>query len=255
MKPNRVRRLLAEGKTPIGHMLMEFATRGMAKITQRADLDFVLIDMEHSGFDFGQVNDLLSWYKATPVTPFVRVPSSDYDFIARVMDAGAKGVMVPNVKTPEQAKQVVDAVRYAPEGDRGLGLGLAHNDFVRPNPREYMAAANRDNLVICQIESTEALDNLDAIAAVPGIDVLWVGHFDISQSMGIVAEFGDERFISALKKVAEAAKRNGLAAGIQPSSQEQAREWMSYGYNLISYGADFAVYASALESAVRELRS
>ena len=172
MKPNRVRRLLAEGKAPIGHMLMEFATRGMAKITQRADLDFVLIDMEHSGFDFGQVNDLLSWYKATPVTPFVRVPSSDYDFIARVMDAGAKGVMVPNVKTPEQAKQVVDAVRYAPEGDRGLGLGLAHNDFVRPNPREYMAAANREPGLADLIPATGAA--LLGAGAATGEDVLTI---------------------------------------------------------------------------------
>ena len=254
MKANRVRPLLAEGKTPIGHMIMEFSTRGIAKIVEGAGVDFVLIDMEHGGLDMGQVNDLLAWFKATPVAPFVRVPSSDYHFIARLMDLGALGVMVPNVKTPEQAKQVVDAVRYTPDGERGLGLGCSHNDFERPKSREYMQAANRNNMVICQIESTTALDNLEAIASTPGVDVLWVGHFDLSSSMGIVGELKNERFVDVLTRVAETARRHGQAAGIQPSSTAQAKEWMALGYNLISYGADFGVYRAALQSAVNELR-
>ena len=135
MKPNRVRQLLAEGKMPIGHMIMEFSTRGIAKIAEAAGVDFVLIDGEHSGFDLGQIDDLLAWFKATPIAPFVRVPSSDYHFIARVMDAGALGVMVPNVKSAEQAKSVVNAMRYAPEGERGLGLGARSMTLSVRTPR------------------------------------------------------------------------------------------------------------------------
>lgn len=254
MKPNRVRQLLAEGKTPIGHMIMEFGTRGIAKIVEAAGVDFVLIDGEHSGFDMGQIDDLLAWFKATPIAPFVRVPSSDYHFIARVMDAGALGVMVPNVKSAEQAKAVVDAMRYAPEGERGLGLGGSLNDFVRPNPKEYMRAANCNNMVICQIESKEALGNLDAIASTPGVDVLWVGHFDLTQSLGIVGEFQHDEFLNALKRVAEVSRQHGQATGIQPSSQEQARSWMDMGCNMISYSADHGVYSAALRSAVEALR-
>ena len=216
MKQNRVRQLLAEGKMPIGHMIMEFSTRGIAKIVEAADVDFVLIDGEHSGFDLGQIDDLLAWFKATPIAPFVRVPSSDYHFIARVMDAGALGVMVPNVKSAEQAKSVVNAMRYAPEGERGLGLGGSLNDFVRPNPKKYMHAANRNNMVICQIESKEALDNLDAIASTPGVDVLWVGHFDLTQSLGIVGEFQHSEFLNALKR-----RCRGLQA-IWPSHRHPA---------------------------------
>src|SRR5262245_15801472 len=132
MKPNRIRQLLAEGKIPIGHMIIEFGTRGIAKIAEAAGLDFVLIDMEHSGLDFGSVADLLAWFKATPVAPIVRVPAIEYHFIARVMDAGALGVMAPNVRTAGQALEVVNAMRYAPEGNRGLGLATAHNDYVPP---------------------------------------------------------------------------------------------------------------------------
>lgn len=254
MKPNRIRQRLDEGKTPIGHMIMEFSTRGIAKIAESAELDFILIDMEHSGLDIGRVGDLLAWFKATPVTPVVRVPSSDYHFIARVMDAGALGVMVPNVRTREQAQQVITAMRYAPEGDRGLGLGGAHNDFVRPDPLEYMFEANRNNIFLCQIESTQALDNLDVIAALPGVDVLWVGHFDLTQSMGIVGQFDNPHFINALKKVVETAKRHGKAAGIQPGNPEQARLWMEIGFNVISYGADIGIYGAALKNAISELR-
>ncbi|MDA1314388.1 MAG: aldolase/citrate lyase family protein [Acidobacteria bacterium] len=254
MKPNCVRELLAAGKRPVGHMIMEFGTRGIAKIVEAAGVDFVLIDGEHSGFDMGQIDDMLAWFKATRVAPFVRVPSSDYHFIARVMDAGAMGVMIPNVKSAAQAKAIVDAMRYAPDGDRGLGLGGAHNDFMPPNPREYMQAANRNNMVICQIESQEALDNLDAISATPGVDALWVGHFDLTQSLGIVAEFHHENFLNALKKVVATTQKNGQAAGIQPGSLEQAHEWMQIGFNLISYSADHGVYRAALQSAVDELR-
>jgi 2-keto-3-deoxy-L-rhamnonate aldolase RhmA len=255
VKPNRIRELLAAGKKPVGHMIMEFSTRGVAKIVEGAGVDFVLIDMEHSGFSIGAVNDLLAWFKATPVTAVVRVPAHDYDFIARVMDAGAAGVMAPNVRTPEEARAVNNAMRYAPEGGRGLGLGGSHNDYLPPDPAAYMREANQNNVILAQIESTTALDNLDAIAATPGIDVLWVGHFDLTQSMGIVGQFDHPDFQKAIRDVADAAKRHGKAAGIQPGNLDQARAWMAAGYNVISYSADHGVYRNALRSAVEQVRS
>lgn len=255
MKPNRIREVLAAGKVPVGHMIMEFSTRGIAKIAEGAGVDFVLIDMEHSGFATGAVNDLLAWFKATPVTPIVRVPAHDYHFIARVMDAGAGGIMAPNVRTPEEARAVAVAMRYAPEGVRGLGLGASHNDYLPPNPVEYMREANKSHLMIAQIESTTALENLDAIAATPGIDVLWVGHFDLTQSMGIVAQFDNPAFVKAMRDVADAARRHGKGAGVQPGNLEQARAWMGLGYNVISFSADHAVYRNALRSAVEQVRA
>src|SRR5262249_11179546 len=99
--------------------------------------------------------------------------------------AGALGVMVGNVETAEQARAIVDAVKYPPMGRRGAGLGTAHNDYVAPDADAYFALANRNTTVICQIESTTGLANLDAIAATPGVGILWVGHNDLSVSMGI----------------------------------------------------------------------
>ena len=202
-------------------MVMEFSTRGIAKIVEGAGVDFVLIDMEHSGFHIGAVNDLLAWFKATPVTPIVRVPAHDYDFIARVMDAGAAGIMAPNVRTPEEARAVNNAMRYAPEGGRGLGLGGSHNDYLPPDPTAYMREANQNNVILAQIESTTALENLDAIAATPGIDVLWIGHFDLTQSMGIVGQFDHPDFQKAHPRRSRSrqAPRQG---GRHPARQSRA---------------------------------
>ena len=242
---NRLRVALADGRPAIGHMLLEFGTRGIAKIIEACGLDFVLIDMEHRGVDFGAVADLL----------IVRVPVTEYRFIARVMDAGAMGVMAPNVRTPEQAREVVAAMRYAPEGMRGLGLGTAHNDYIAPRVPSYLHEANRQNVAICQIESTMGLENLDAIAATPGVDILFLGHFDLTQSMGIVGEFENPRFLEAVRRIAERANAHGKIAGIQPGTASQARQAISLGYRVISMGHDTAVYANALRGMVGGIRN
>ncbi len=255
MKPNRVRQAISEGRTPLGHMLMEFDTPGIAKLCGLADLDFVLIDMEHGPFDLSQVANMIARFKATPTSPIIRIPASEYHFVARAMDAGAHGIMAPNVRNVQQARRLNDAMRYAPEGNRGLGLGTSHNDFTRPDPGAYTAAANRDNILICQIESTEALGNLDSIASEPGVDCLWVGHMDLTQDMGIVGQLGHPEFLGALKDVVTVARKHHKLAGIQPGSPQQAEEWMQIGFNLISYGADISVYGTALASGVDLVRS
>jgi 2-dehydro-3-deoxyglucarate aldolase/4-hydroxy-2-oxoheptanedioate aldolase len=254
MKPNRFREALAEGRAPLGHMIMEFATRGIAKLLEGAGVDFVLVDMEHTGFDAGVIADQMAWFKATPIAPFVRVPQNQYHFLARTMDAGALGVMIGNVETPEAARQIVDAVKYAPLGRRGVGLGTGHNDYVMPDPVRYFEYANANTTIICQIESTTGLSNLEGIAATPGVDVLWVGHFDLSQSMGIPAQFQHPDFLAALRQVVESARRHGKHAGIQPGNIEQAAQWMEIGYDVVSWSSDVAVYRNALNDGVAQLR-
>lgn len=254
MKPNRLKQVLAAGGVPVGHMIWEFATRGIAKIVEAAGLDFVLVDMEHSCFEIDRVADLMAWFKATPIAPLVRVPQGDYHFLARVMDAGALGVMVANVETPGQARSIVEAVKYAPLGRRGVGLGAAHTDFGVPDPAAYFEEANRNTTVICQIESPVGVANLDGIAQTEGVDILWVGHFDLTQAMGIPGQFHHPRFLEALEQVVQAARATGKAAGIQPGTAEQARQWLALGFNVISWSVDAAVYRRALVAEVSALR-
>jgi 2-dehydro-3-deoxyglucarate aldolase/4-hydroxy-2-oxoheptanedioate aldolase len=254
MKPNRFQQVVTEGRIPLGTMVWEFGTRGMPKILEAADLDFALIDMEHSTFDGERVADLLALFKATPIAPFVRVPQRLYHFLARAMDAGALGVMVANVETAQQAREIVAAVKYAPMGHRGVGLGSAHTDYLMPDPAAYFRESNENTTVIAMIESPQGVANADAIAAAPGIDVLWVGHFDLTQAMGIPAQFHHPDFLDAIRKVISAARRHGKVAGINPGVPDQAEEWIAAGFNAISWGNDVTIYRTALTSAIQALR-
>jgi 2-dehydro-3-deoxyglucarate aldolase/4-hydroxy-2-oxoheptanedioate aldolase len=235
-------------------MIWEFASRGMAKITESAGLDFVIIDMEHSAFDTAEAADLIAWFKATDVAPFVRVPQGLYHFLARAMDAGALGVMVADVRSAEHAAEIVRAVKYAPAGNRGVGLACAHNDYVQPDPAEYFREANANTTVICQIESAVGLENVESIAATPGVDVLWVGQFDLSQSLGVPGQFHHPRFTDAIARVTATARLHGKAAGILPFNAQQAEDWVRAGFNVLSWSTDTSVYGNALRSEVAALR-
>jgi 2-dehydro-3-deoxyglucarate aldolase/4-hydroxy-2-oxoheptanedioate aldolase len=235
-------------------MILEFGTRGIAQMMAAAGVDFVLIDTEHTGFSPADVADLLAWFKATDIAPFVRVPQIQYQFISRALDTGALGVMVPNVKSGAEARAVVDAAKYAPLGQRGIIFGQAQNDFKSINPGEFTEYANQNTTIICQIESVTGLENLKEIASTPGVDILWVGHFDLSQSMGIPGQFHHARFLDAIKRVVEVGQEHGLGLGIQPGSMSQAQEWLEMGFNVISYSGDLFVYLAAMSQAVGELR-
>jgi 2-dehydro-3-deoxyglucarate aldolase/4-hydroxy-2-oxoheptanedioate aldolase len=210
--------------------------------------------MEHTGFDADRIADLLAWFKATDIAPFVRVPQGLYHFIARTLDAGALGIMVGNVETGEQARAIVSAAKYAPLGGRGVGLGTAHNDYVQPDPVGYCRRANENTTVICQIESGTGLSNLEAIAGTPGVDVLWVGHFDLTQSLAIPGQFHHPLFLEALNQVVDAAERHGKLAALQPGTLEQAEEWLNLGFHFVSWKTDIALYRAALQQEIRAVR-
>ena len=250
---NNLKARLAEGRVPVGHMIWEFATRGMATMAESAGLDFVLIDMEHGPFSAAQVADLIAWFRRTSVTPMVRVPVPEYHFIARMLDAGALGIMTPNVRDGATARHIAQSVRYAPEGRRGLGLGGSVSGYEAVDFRSFMDASNEAVTIINQIESQEGLDNLEEIAEA-GTDVLWVGQADLSQSLGIPGEFDHPRFQAALRQVVDCARAHGLGAGIQPSDAEQMAAWRAVGFNVISYSVDTAVYAAALAAGCEAVR-
>jgi 2-dehydro-3-deoxyglucarate aldolase/4-hydroxy-2-oxoheptanedioate aldolase len=255
MKPNRLQQALAAHGSAVGTMIMEFGTRGVAKILASTPVDFVMIDMEHTGFDTSHVADLCAWFKATDIAPLVRIPQNLYHFCARTLDAGALGIMVANVENAEQAKAIVDACKYAPMGKRGIALGTAHSDYLVPDPVGYFARANENTTVITMIESPSGLANLDAIAATPGVDVLWVGHYDLSSAMGIPGEFQHPDFLAALAAVVAAAARHGKVAAIQPGNAEQAKQWHGIGFRILSWSVDLAVYRNAVNAGVTDLKA
>ena len=235
-------------------MLIEFSSRGMAQILEAAGVDFAVIDMEHGAFTISDVADMVAWLKATPVAPFVRIPQMQYHFVARALDAGVLGVVAPNVQNSAEARALVDAAKYPPLGKRGFCFGGANSDFRFGDPGEYIQYSNENTTVICMIESPQGVDNVEEIATTPGVDALWVGHWDLTQYMGIRGQFHDEKFLYAVKRVVDTAKKHGMPAIIQPGNITQLQQFMDIGFNVFSWNGDFYVYKDALTQAIADVR-
>jgi 2-keto-3-deoxy-L-rhamnonate aldolase RhmA len=162
--------------------------------------------------------------------------------------------MVSDVRSGAQARTVVDAAKYPPMGKRGVALRTANTDWKPVNPAEFIKHANENTTVICMIESQEGLKSLDEIAATPGVDALWVGHFDLSMDLGIIGQFQHPKMVEALTLIAEVAKKHGKAAVMQPANIAQAQEWLDLGFNVMSCAADFFFYVDALKQYISDVR-
>ncbi len=208
-----------------------------AEICGRAGFDWVIIDLEHGAAHESGLLTSLYAVASTPATPLVRPRSADRLRVGRVLDLGAHGLMLPRVDVPEQAAEAVSFMRYPPDGTRGLalstrgaGLGeLGHAD---------VRAINRRIVGIIQIESPSAVEHAAEIAAIDGVDVLFVGPADLSHSMGIPGQFDDRRFADALERVVAAAEGAGKAAGILLFNMAVVARHRALGFRFIGLGSD-----------------
>lgn len=241
MRENPVKSRVLAGAPVRGAMVFEFFSPGMARILVNAGCEFVLYDMEHTGLSLDTLRWLFASCRGLPIAPGLRVPRGDYAFIARALDAGAHCVMVPMVESRAQAEQIAQASHYPPVGRRGAAFGFAHDDYAGGDVNEKMRAADARTLLIAQIETERGLADVDAIAATPGVDVLWVGHFDLSNFLGIPAQFDHPRFIEAVQAVVAAARRHGKGLGYMAADAASAQRWRGYGFNMIAAGTDPAV--------------
>jgi 2-keto-3-deoxy-L-rhamnonate aldolase RhmA len=254
MRPNPVRAKLKAGKTVYGMFAVEFFSPGLCQIAANAGSDFVLFDMEHGGVGIDVLKAQFAFARGTGVVPLVRVPGLHYHLIAPVLDAGAMGIMVPMLETREQAEQLVAWCRYRPAGRRGIGFGVGHDDYRRGDVTAKTREANERTLVIALVETATGIANIDAIVSVEGIDVGWLGHYDLTDSMGMTAEFDRPEFDAAVRKLVAACNAHGKAAGFLATSVEMARDWRARGFRCLSYGTDAGLLQGALGEAIGRLR-
>lgn len=255
MRTNPVKQKLRDGGVSVGTMVFEFGTTGIARIVAAAGAEFVLFDMEHTGWSMETIRLLLATARGADLVPMVRVPATEYHFLARVLDVGALGLMVPMVESAEQARLIVQSAKYPPLGRRGAAFGVAHDDYQGGDAVAKMQTANAETLLIAQIETARGLDNLEAIAAVEGIDVLWIGHNDLTNSMGIPGQFDHPRYREAVTRVLDAARRHGKAAGFMATDVEQGRSQLDQGFRILAYGGDVWLYQQALRDGIAALRA
>lgn len=254
MRANPVRERLAAGGHAFGVMAFEFFTPGLAPVLAAAGAEFVLLDMEHSGVSIETIKAQIAYAHGAGIVPLVRVSACAYHLIAPVLDAGALGVMAPMIETREQAETLVAACRYRPEGRRGLGFGVAHDRYSGGAARPKMQAANASILTIALIESARGVDNADAIFAVPGLDLGWLGHYDLSDSLGCAEDFADPRYRAAERRLMAAAGAAGKPLGWLVPGGDEARRALSRGFRCICIGHEVAVLRTALTQAFAEAR-
>lgn len=249
-----MRAKLLQGGTTYGTMAFEFFTPGLMPVLAACGAEWVILDMEHSGAGIDTMKAMIAAARGLSIVPMVRVPGTAYHLIAPVLDAGAAGIMVPMVESAEQAADIAAWCRYPPEGRRGLAFNIAHDDYRGGDPVAKMAAANERTLVIALIETARGIANAGAIMAVPGIDVGWLGHFDLTATMGITGQFEHPDFAEAVATLADACARNGKPAGILANSVAMGRRFQGLGFRCIGFGTDIGLLQSAFGAGVAQLR-
>ncbi len=255
MRINPVKEKLISGGVSIGTFIFEFNTNGIGRLAAQAGAEFAIFDMEHTGWTMETIKMLIATSRSADLVPLVRIPATEYHFAARALDMGAMGIMIPMCESADQAKKFVASCKYPPLGKRGTAFTVAHDDYKDGNIVEKINSANSQTLLVAQIETVTGLQNLDAIAAVSGIDVLWIGQTDLSTSLGIPGQFDHPLFQDAVTKVVQACNHHKKVAGFMPLNIQEGMKFLDQGFRMLAYGGDLWLYLSALKEGIHSLRS
>jgi len=246
-----LKKRLVNGETLFGCWL-NLGSSLTAELVGLAGFDWVLIDFEHGP---GTEKDILHQLQAlehTPAAPVVRVESFERQRTHRVLDLGAEGVMCPQIKTVDEARLAARAMRYQPAGLRGVARMVRASQFGA-NFKDYFTKGQNDLVGIVQIETEQILDSLDAVAALEGVDVLFVGPMDLSIALGAYEQKDHPRFVDAVKRTAAAAKKAGKAAGVLVASPDDFPFYRDLGFQLVACGADSAFVAAGAKKMLADL--
>ena len=254
MNPNQVKHKLKTGETVLGTMMFEFATTGVARLAAVAGAEFAVYDMEHTGWNIETIRMLVATTPRSEMVPIVRIPACEYHFVARVLDAGAMGIMVPMVESEEQARLLVNSAKYPPIGRRGAAFTIAHDDYRNDPIPDVIRSANEEVLLIAQIETVKGLDNVEQIAAVSEIDVLWIGLFDLTSSMGIPGQLQHPDTLAAIQRVLSACRTHNKIPAVLVTSIPEGLAQLQAGFKMVAYGGDLWIYQSALRKGLSALR-
>ncbi|MGO4855455.1 HpcH/HpaI aldolase family protein [Phaeovulum sp. W22_SRMD_FR3] len=250
MKKNKLRQIWAEGR-PVLHGWLSMASPFGAEIMAAQGYDAISIDIQHGAVDYKDVLGMFQAMRASDTVIMARVPWLDPSWIMKVLDAGAYGIICPMVNTRAQAEQFVRYMRYPPLGERSFGPTRA----IYPAGANYAAEANGEILAFAMIETAEAMDNLEEIAATPGLDGIYVGPADLSFSLSngaLTPAFDREEpeVIAAIQKIREACHRNGIKAAIHCGTPEYAARAIGWGYDMTTVSGDTRLLASAAAASV-----
>ena len=240
-----------QGDKPIIGTLLTVASPEVAEALALLGFDWIFIDLEHGSLSIEDAQTAIQAVGNRSHT-LVRVPDGTPENIKRVMDTGCSGIIVPMVSSESYARRIVALAKYPPLGERSVGLGRAHGYGLRFT--EYLSSANDQTAVIVQIEHRDAISSVDQILAVPGIDALFVGPYDLSNSMGLVGQVSHPDVVAAIDKVRAACARTNSPMGIFCSNTDQARNEIAVGARMVAVGTDIMHMANSARSTLEALR-
>lgn len=255
MRENRTKRMLKEGKSVIGTMVSDVRSPNIAQMLATAGFDFFILDTEHGPFSLETVQDMALASRGAGINFFVRVPTRfGHHNLSRPLDAGAEGLLIPQVETVEEVRNIVRATRYYPLGKRGMALRRAPNDYIKGNPQELTQLVNKEVLIILQIESKIAIDNLEELISVEGIDAVLIGPNDLSQDLGVPGEVNHPIVQGYIQKLAEKCNRINFPWGIHLESPSALIPWIEKGMRFIMCSSDISMIVDTGSNLVKTLR-
>jgi 2-keto-3-deoxy-L-rhamnonate aldolase RhmA len=236
--PNRIKKALRAGQSVVGLMLIEIRQPGVMQLLANAGFDFVLIDNEHGAFNIETIADLSRTAKYVGLTPLVRVPDMTYPHIAQSLDAGAQGVVIPRITDPEQVREAVQITRYPPQGMRGSALTRGYTNFKAGDVNEVMATVNEETLLIIQIETRQALESVDEIVSIPGVDGAFIGPNDLSIALGLPGQIDSPEVQAAIEATIAACQQHNVIPAIHMNDLNLAVQWAKKGMRLVSVSSE-----------------
>ncbi len=255
MRDNPVKKKLLAGQPVFGSFGWEFLNTGLPQIVKGGGAEFLLMDMEHNGTTFDIVKNQVALCRGIDLVPMARIATNQYHHISRALDVGCMGVMAPMVGSAEEAKFIVSCTRYPPAGRRGAAFGFAHDDYLGGSVADKIRMAHERTLVICLIETEQGIRNIDEIAAVPGVDVLWLGHFDLTNFLGIPAQFDHPKYVDAIDKLVAAAKKHNKVLACMTADDAWSREYWAKGFRMFAMGVDSALLQNAVRQGIKTLQA
>lgn len=236
-------------------MFMKSSDPAFIKAAGYADMDFAILDMEHGPVSVKEMENNVRAAQISGILPIVRVPRLGENEIGQALDAGAAGVQIPQITCAEEARQAVCAARFSPAGNRGV-CRFVRAAHYSSTPREiYFADGNDAPLVILQLEGEEAFKNLEDILNVNGIDILFIGPYDLSQSMGLLGQTSHPDVVARMKEIAVHAAERGIPVGVFADDSNSMCRWLEAGIRYLAYSVDVGIFTDACVNQVKNFRS
>ena len=257
MNGNEMRNKLHKGEYVYGSMIVSESPRWPSAVSS-VGLDFVFIDTEHIALDRTKISWMCRLYAELGMVPVVRIPSPDPYQATMMFDAGAMGVISPYVETPDQARQLVGAAKYRPLKGAKLYNALSGEAPLEPELKDYLDHRNRDNMAIVNIESIPAMEALDDILTVDGLDAVLIGPHDLSCNLGLPEQYSHPVFVKAVEEIITKARKAGIGAGIHvvsPELMEQEICWAKMGANLIVHSIDIIAFQTGLRKDIDTIKA